>query len=56
MSPTFKHKEQSTSKIGNLHIKNSLSGKLLGINFDQILKNVSKEMVLSLFAIKMSNF
>ena len=27
-------KEQTTLKIGNIHIKNALSEKLLGINFD----------------------
>ena len=27
-------KEQATLKIGNIHIKNALSEKLLGINFD----------------------
>ena len=39
-----KCQEQTTLKIGNLHIKNSLCEKLLGINFDYKL-NFAKHRV-----------
>ena len=40
----FRHtKKQTTLKIGNLHIKNYLREKLLGLNFDYKL-NFSKHI------------
>ena len=44
-------KEQSTFKIGNLHIKNSLFVKLLGTKFDHKL-NFVKHSILNIFAKK----
>ena len=38
MSSNFKYQEPNTLKIGDLHIYNSLSEKLLGITFDCRLK------------------